>query len=197
MTADDDAAREEAEALAEGEFWQAHEDASADSDAKAAAAEAEYREDKAAAPAFVPVSVPEPSNEQAAYLAVVEGLVPATAGQVAAALGKLGSRLQELTNALAVADEDATRLDEKYQLAYNRAFLVAGDDVEGRVTEAMRKAHALVDTHQQRLDMEVAKLAVRSLRQAVKTLDRRIDTGRTMAATVRAEAGLTATGGRT
>jgi hypothetical protein len=145
---------------------------------------------------FVPLAVPEPTEQQAAYLAIAEGLVPATAGQVATALGRLGTRLQELTDALAIADEDATRLTEAYELAYNRAFLVAGEDVEGRVTEAMRKAHALVETHQARLDMEVAKLAVRSLRQAVKTLDRRIDTGRTMAATVRAEAALTQTGGR-
>lgn len=145
-------------------------------------------------PPFVPIAVPDPSVEQAAYLSVIEGLVPATAGQVAAALGKLGVRLQELTDALAVADEDATRLSEAYELAYNRAFLMAGEDVEGRVTESMRKAHAIVETQQARLDMEVAKLAVRSFRQAIKTLDRRIDTGRTMAATVRAEGRLTESG---
>lgn len=147
----------------------------------------------AAAP-FVPLDVPDPNEQQRAYLATIEGLVPATAGQVSRALGLLGVRLQELTDMLAVADQDSTRLAEAYELAYNRAYLVAGDDVEGRTTEAMRKARAIVETSQARMDMEVAKLAVRSFRQAIKTLDRRIDTGRTMAATVRAEGKLTESG---
>lgn len=165
------------------------------------AAEESYEESRRALTAevdrpgpFVPLDVPDPTPVQAAYLAVIEGLVPATAGQVSRALGMLGIRLQELTDQLAVADRESTRLAEEYELAYNRAYLVAGEDTEGRVTEAIRKAHAVVQTHQARLDMEVAKLAVRSFRQAIKTLDRRIDTGRTMAATVRAEARLTESG---
>lgn len=139
-------------------------------------------------PSFVPLEVPDETEQQQAVLAALAGLVPATAQQVATGLGVLGHRLQEITHMLAVADADSTRLAEEYQLAYARAFLEAGHTEDGgRVTEAVRRYTAEEATHQARLDMEVAKLAVRNLRQAHKTLDRRIDVGRTMAATVRSE----------
>lgn len=135
---------------------------------------------------FVPVAVSPENDEHAALMAVISGLTPATAQQVGAALGRLSLRLQELTDALAVADEDATRLTEAHELAYDKAFLAAGQGEE-RVTDAVRRSIARVETAQLRLDMEVAKLAVRSLKTAHKTLDRRIDVGRTQAATVRSE----------
>lgn len=124
--------------------------------------------------------------DEPALLAVVAGLVPATAQQVGAALGKLAQRLGELTEQLAVADERSTRLTEEHALAYDRAFLSAGEG-EVRVTEAVRAATARVETHEHRLAMELAKLDVRNLRNAHRTLDRRIDVGRTMASTIRSE----------
>lgn len=125
--------------------------------------------------------------EQEQLLKVVAGLVPASAGQVGTALGKLAMRLQELTDELAAADHKSTHLAEEYQLAFDKAFLLAGASAKVKVTEAVRSAEARIATYALRLDMEVAKLHVRSLRAAHRTLDRRIDVGRTCASTLRSE----------
>jgi chaperonin cofactor prefoldin len=127
-----------------------------------------------------------PRIDPEALLAIVAGLVPATAEQVGSALGKLSVRLEELTNQLTAADEEATKLDHELQLAYDLAYLEAGE-VEERVTGPVREATARVATADLRLRTEVAKLRVRSLKAAHRTLDRRIDVGRTQAATVRSE----------
>lgn len=129
----------------------------------------------------------EPSPELEAYLAVVAGLVPATAQQVGAALGKLATELDRLTKLLTAADAEATALAEEYQLEYDRAFLMAGAGTGKPPTEKMREATARIATYATRLKLETAKLNVRSLRSFHKTLDRRIDVGRTQAATVRSE----------
>lgn len=125
-------------------------------------------------------------TEQDRLLQVVAGLVPATAQQLGAALALLGERLQELTEELADADEQSTRMTEAYQLAYDQEFLKTADGEE-KVTGLIREARARVATAQLRLDTEVAKLRVRQLRNAHRTLDRRIDVGRTQAATIRSE----------
>ena len=131
--------------------------------------------------------IPRELSEQESLLKVVAGLVPANAQQVGAALGKLSVRLEELTNELADADEKATHLSEEYQLAFDKAFLLAGASAKVKVTEAVRNAEARIATYALRLDMEVAKLHVRSLKAAHRTLDRRIDVGRTTASTLRTE----------
>jgi hypothetical protein len=132
--------------------------------------------------------IPKELSEQEQLLKVVAGLVPATAQQVGAALGKLSMRLEELTHELALADEKSTHLSEEYQMAFDKAFLLAGASAKVKVTEAVRNAEARIATYALRLDAEVAKLHVRSLKAAHRTLDRRIDVGRTQAATVRSEA---------
>lgn len=124
--------------------------------------------------------------DQEALLAVVAGLVPATAAQVGTALGKLSIALERITQQLTAADEEATHLDQELQLAYDLAYLQAGEGPE-RVTGPVREATARVATAELRMRAEVAKLNVRSLRAAHRTLDRRIDVGRTQAATVRSE----------
>ena len=131
--------------------------------------------------------IPKELSEQESLLKVVAGLVPATAQQVGAALGKLSMRLEELTHELALADEKSTHLSEEYQMAFDKAFLLAGASAKVKVTEAVRNAEARIATYALRLDAEVAKLHVRSLKAAHRTLDRRIDVGRTQAATVRSE----------
>jgi hypothetical protein len=130
--------------------------------------------------------IPRELTEQESLLKVVAGLVPANAQQIGKALGLLSARLEELTNELADADEKATHLAEDYQLAFDKAFLLAGSG-RTKVTEAVRNAEARIATYALRLEMEVAKLHVRSLKAAHRTLDRRIDVGRTQAATVRSE----------
>jgi len=126
------------------------------------------------------------ADEAEALLKVVAGLVPASAQQVGTALGRLSIRLEQLTNELAAADEKSTHLAEDYQLAFDKAFLLAGAG-KAKVTEAVRNAEARIATYALRLEMEVAKLHVRSLKAAHRTLDRRIDVGRTNASTLRSE----------
>lgn len=131
-------------------------------------------------------TLPPELSEQEALLKVVAGLVPATAQQLGAALGRLSVRLDELTALLTAADTEATHLDHELQLAYDLAFIQAGEG-EARVTEKVRESTARVATADLRLRADVARLNVRSLKAAHRTLDRRIDVGRTCAATVRSE----------
>lgn len=128
-----------------------------------------------------------PTAEVEAYLAAVAGLIPATAQQVGAALGKLSNELDRLTKLLMEADREATDLAEEYQMSFDKAFLLAGAGSGKPPTEAVRNAEARIATYELRLRYETAKLNVRSLKAAHKTLDRRIDVGRTQAATVRSE----------
>jgi hypothetical protein len=132
------------------------------------------------------VSTEDLTEQQQTLLKIVAGLVPATAGQVGRALGELSMDLQRITDQLAEADEESTRLSEDYGLAYDMAFIEAGEGSKP-VSIAVREATARIETAQLRLDAEVAKLRVRQLKNAHKTLDRRIDVGRTCAATVRSE----------
>jgi hypothetical protein len=130
------------------------------------------------------------SPEQEQLLKVVAGLAPATAGQVSAALGKLSRHLQTLSDLLAVADKASTIAADAYQEAYDKAFLAAGfEEIERgeRVTDTFRNTVARMATRDLHLELELAKLEVRRLRQAMKTLDRRIFVGQSQAATVRSE----------
>lgn len=130
----------------------------------------------------------EPSEDKVeAYLAAVAGLVPATAQQVGAALGKLSNELERLTVLLTSADLEATEAIEAYQMAYDKAFLMSGAKSGKPPTEAVRHAEARMATYELRMKAEVAKANVRDLKMRHKTLDRRIDVGRTQAATVRSE----------
>lgn len=124
--------------------------------------------------------------EQEALLKVVAGLVPATAQQVGAALGRLSVRLEELTTELAEADEHATRLEHDYQLRYDQAF-VREKAARSKPSDALCHANARIATAAEHLELEVAKARVRSLKAACRTLDRRVDVGRTTAATIRSE----------
>lgn len=130
------------------------------------------------------------SPEQEQLLKVVAGLAPATAGQVSAALGKLSRHLQELSELLGEADKASTIAAEAYQTAYDKAFLTAGYEERERgerVTDTYRHTVARGATAELRMESEMAKLEVRRLRQAMKTLDRRIFVGQSQAATVRSE----------
>lgn len=130
------------------------------------------------------------SEEQEQLIKVIAGLAPANAQQVGAALGKLSVHLQKITELLGEADERATEFIEEYELAFDIEFVKAGEEAEAkgeRVTDTMRKTVARIKTADLRLQMELAKLEVRKLKNAHKTLDRRLDIGRTQAATVRSE----------
>lgn len=130
------------------------------------------------------------SDRQESLIKVVQGLTPATAQQVAAALGQLSLDLNDITEALTFADEIASDAAEEYGHAYDMAFLKAGNDPqhpEIRVTEKVREAAARVETYELKLKMEKAKLEVRRLKRIHECLDRRIFVGQSIAKTIRSE----------
>lgn len=108
-----------------------------------------------------------------------------TAVDVAQHLLGLSRELLRITDELNAKDLEATELAEDAKVAEARAFLTA----EGPVDQ--RKAQSVVDTHDSRLAARLAEAETRALQRTVRTLERRIDVGRTHGATVRAEVALT------
>lgn len=111
-----------------------------------------------------------------------------TAADVAHHLLELSRELLRLTDALNAKDVEATGMAEDAKVAEAKAFLVA----EGPVDQ--RKAQAVVDTHDVRLAARLAEAETRALQRTVRTLERRIDVGRSHGATVRAEIALSGAG---
>lgn len=110
---------------------------------------------------------------------------PATATDVALQLARLARDLDDTVHQMQEADHDATVTRAAFDLAFSRAFIAAQGSVE------TRKHLAVVDTHQARLEVEVADALVRRRVDAIKT---RIDVGRSYSAAIRAEITLGNTG---
>lgn len=104
-----------------------------------------------------------------------------TASSVAKHLLAPSRQLDEVTVELNEKDVEATELAEGAKLAEAKAFVKAEGSVD------FRKNIAIIDTHEVRLEAKVAEATVRGLIRTVKTLQSRIDVGRSHGATVRAE----------
>lgn len=104
-----------------------------------------------------------------------------TAGDVALHLLSLSRELTSMTEALNAADVESVEVAEDAKLAEAKAFVLAEGSVD------FRKATATINTHDIRLAARVAEANVRALQRTIRTLERRIDVGRTHGATVRAE----------
>ncbi|WP_280475456.1 hypothetical protein [Nocardia asiatica] len=113
---------------------------------------------------------------------------PATPNEVVLHLAELARELEEVTRQLNEADEAAVNAREAAKLAEAQAFLAAEGSVEAR------KNQAIVKTHEQRLAAEVADALVRGLMRTSRTLQARIDVGRTYGATIRSEITLAGSG---
>lgn len=127
---------------------------------------------------------------QHGLLAVVQKRIPATAQEVATALGMLSAELERVSRALDDAEDDALDRIDAHGRAYDKAFLGAAFDPADpgkRVTEKVREALAREETWKERLKMEQAKQEVRKLKRRLDTLDRRIFVGQSIAKTVRSE----------
>lgn len=107
-----------------------------------------------------------------------------TPNQVAATLAQLARDLDAAVKALERADRDYVEKRAAADLAFSRSFLRAEGSMD------VRKHLATVETHDKRLDAEVAEAVVRHLRQTIAALKVRIDTGRSVGAAVRAEISL-------
>ena len=115
--------------------------------------------------------------------------IPQNPNEVVLHLAELSRQLDETTKQLNQADVDAVNARETAKLAEAKAFLAA----EGPVDH--RKAKAVEQTHEERLAAEVAEAMVRGLQRTSRTLQTRIDVGRTFSATVRSEISLAGYGG--
>lgn len=114
--------------------------------------------------------------------------VPQNPNEVVVQLAKLARQLDETTQQLNEADVAAVNAREKAKLAEAKAFLAAEGSVEAR------KNKAIIETHKLRLEAEVAEAGVRGLQRTIRTLQTRIDVGRTYGATLRSEMNLAGSG---
>lgn len=114
--------------------------------------------------------------------------VPQNPNEVVLHLTELSRQLADATEQINEADIAAVNARETAKLAEAKAFLAAEGSVEAR------KSKAVVQTHEARLAAEVADAGVRGLQRTIRTLQTRIDVGRTFGATLRSEMNLAGSG---
>lgn len=114
--------------------------------------------------------------------------MPQNANEVVLQLAKLARQLDEATQTLNEADVAAVNAAEQAKVAEAKAFLAAEGPIE------VRKRKAIVETSEIRLAADVAEAGVRGLQRTVRTLQVRIDVGRTYGATIRSEIALAGSG---
>lgn len=105
-----------------------------------------------------------------------------TLSALTAELMGLSRLLNDAQQRLARAEDDSARSRHRADLATARAFLSADGSVDAR------KAQATVACEQHSLDAEVADATVRAGRQEMRTITTRIEVGRTLVSSARAEA---------
>ncbi|MDG3012174.1 hypothetical protein G4X40_18700 [Rhodococcus sp. D2-41] len=110
------------------------------------------------------------------------------ANGVARHLLALSRELEKVTQQLNEEDIRATELAEDAKLAEAKAFVRVSGSVD------FRKSQAVIETHDIRLAARVSEATVRGLQRTVRTLQSRIDVGRSHGATVRAEVQLAGRG---
>lgn len=128
--------------------------------------------------------------EQAVIDRVVSGLIPATAAQVGAALGKLSLQLAQVNRELTAAIYHAGQLSRDYQLAFDMALIkLTNPTEEGKPKYSVEaaKAMARIENYELGLKWETAKSEVQRLRNDFREVQKRILVGQTNAATVRSE----------
>jgi len=114
---------------------------------------------------------------------------PLNPTQIALQLAKLARDLDTTVQQLQVADRDWVEKRGAFDLAYSRAFLVADGPMD------VRRHLATVETHQQRMDADVAEALVRHLRRRIDGIKVRVDVGRSYNAATRSELALAGAGG--
>lgn len=107
--------------------------------------------------------------------------IPENAADVVKHLASLALELNAKVEQIRAAERDLVDKRGAADLAYAKAFL----DAEGSVDA--RKHQAVLRTHQQRMEADVADTVVRHLRREIDALRVRIDVGRSYGAAIRAE----------
>jgi hypothetical protein len=113
---------------------------------------------------------------------------PQTPNEVIAWLAKLSLRLDEVTEELNLADEQATELRATHTVAHSEAFMRAEGPMD------IRKHKAIIATHELRFAAELAEQKVRALTRSLKTLTTRIEVGRSTGAAVRSDISISGSG---
>jgi hypothetical protein len=106
---------------------------------------------------------------------------PATANEVVRNLAELTRELRDRTSAYRTAEHDAALKRQAANMAESRAFLSADGAME------FRKHTARVAADRAEGEALVAEALVRILKAEIRSIETRIDVGRTFGATVRAE----------
>jgi hypothetical protein len=104
-----------------------------------------------------------------------------TTDSVGAQLAKLGQELDKLVEALGEQEIVAIKARSLAQRSEARAYLGAEGPVEERKREAFLYAEDVLQ------EADIAEAVVRHLKAQIKATEARIDIGRTLGATVRAE----------
>lgn len=104
------------------------------------------------------------------------------AADIHANLAHLSRELVDLLRDYQTANLERVRCEQAYKTAYARAYLTA----EGSVEE--RKQTAVLATVEAAQSAELAEAVWDNTRTALRVLGQRLDAGRTIASTVRAEA---------
>lgn len=106
---------------------------------------------------------------------------PATANQVVANLSSLTEELRRIVSSFRVAERDAAEKRHAADMVESRAFLAADGAMD------LRKHVARVAADRAEGEALVAEALVRVLRAEIRSIETRIEVGRTYGATVRAE----------
>jgi hypothetical protein len=106
---------------------------------------------------------------------------PATANEVVRNLAELTRELRDKTSAYRTAETDAALKRHAADMVEVRAFLSAEGSVEFRKNKAKEASDRAEG------DALVAEALVRILKAEIRSIETRIDVGRTFGATVRAE----------
>jgi hypothetical protein len=109
---------------------------------------------------------------------------PQTATDVAMHLAQLSRQLDSTVRELAALDDAAVRARARLTSDYARAFLSADGSMD------VRKHTATLQTADRALDADLADAKVRAAKEAIRTIQTRIDVGRSYGAAVRAEIAL-------
>lgn len=112
-----------------------------------------------------------------------------TPTQVAKELLRLARELADATKDLESLEQEAVTTQEHYDMLYSQAVLRAGED-DDLTSADLRKAWAVKETHQARLDAGVASAAVKARKTLLDTLKTRVTVGQSVANALQTEINL-------
>jgi hypothetical protein len=107
-----------------------------------------------------------------------------TSTDIARTLAQLGRDLDAAVDAIREADHDATQKRAAFDLAYSKSFVRAEGSMD------VRRHLAVIETHQLRVDADVAEALVRHLKRRIDAISKRIEVGRSIGTSMRAELSL-------